>query len=72
MGIAAKISQNGVGGSSSGNCASSSPESSSDDASDDSHNVIESPKLELEVALPSVVSRKKTFLKIFSPVSKLV
>lgn len=54
MGIAAKISQNGVGGS--GNCASSSPESSSDDASDDSHNVIDSPKQELEVALPSVVS----------------
>ena len=53
MGIAAKISQNGVSG---GNCASSSPETSSDDGSDDSHNVIESPKLELEIALPSVVN----------------
>ena len=53
--LTAKISQNGVSGGG-GNCASSSPESSSDDGSDDSHNVIDSPRLELEVALPSVVS----------------
>jgi hypothetical protein len=52
--IAAKISQNGVSGG--GNGASSSPESSSDEGSEDSHNVIDSPKIEFEVGLPSVVS----------------
>ena len=38
-----------------GNCVNSSPESSSDDCAEDTHNVIDSPKLEFESALPSVV-----------------